>query len=711
MTSVGLNPNRDAGKFAYHLRSIINAELIDIDENTRRYKLTSLGQTIIDFSQTLEEEAMHKKGRLLVRTSRLAMEEFDRNKIITSLINEANVPLQLAQKIAHETEERLFKLDALYLTAPLIREFVNAILIENELHEYRHKLTRLGFPVYDVTQLVKSIEDARMTVNNIHQRASDRVMTEYVLLNVLPREVADGHMSGFLHINNIGDWFLKPSELYHDMRIIVQRGLKSANYYKGNMNLKTPKTLDEALAIVCATSNSASTELSGNQGFNHFNVFLAPFVKGLKYEEVKRSLKLFIFNIGHASSILNKYSKTSIGLDIGLQNNLSELEIYRPNNNSEEIYGSFVEESKLILNCILDILLERETDPPILNPQLIFYLHANSFKDEGFELLNKIGNLTEKYSTPYFANVNQNRQASQSYLSSGCRLANDWTEDWELDTMRTGSIGTILINLPRIAYESHGRETIFLRSIEEYVELATKAFKIKFQSIKERMKSTLLPFLSHPFIGEQYFRIENSISQIGFVGLSEAVETLTGSEVYEEKSAYEMALKLIRHMSNSIRELSKNTLLRIRITGANTLDAAYRFARLDIEKYGWSSTSIKRIGSKPHYSTLMTAPTEIDLTLEERLRIDGVFHSLCLGGHLAVIELENHKTNDLIKTTKDIIERHKVGFFTYTKNYSYCFKCERKIKDHPSKCPNCNSTEAIVRYNRKLNGELVLNND
>jgi len=351
MTSVGLNPNRDAGKFAYHLRSVINAELIDIDEDTRRYKLTSLGQTIIDFSQTLEEEAIRKQGRLLVRTSRLAMEEFDRNKIITSLINEANVPLQLAQKIAHETEERLFKLDALYLTAPLIREFVNAILIENDLHEYRHKLTRLGFPVHDVTQLVKSVEDARMTVNNIHQRAADRVMTEYVLLNVLPREVADGHMSGSLHINNVGDWFLKPSELQHDMRIIVHRGLQSANYYKGNMNLQTPKTLDEALAIICATTNTASTELSGNQGFNHFNVFLAPFVKELQYDEIKRALKLFIFNIGQASSVLNKHSKTSIGLDIELQNNLSELEVYRPNNDSKETYGSFNEESKIILNC------------------------------------------------------------------------------------------------------------------------------------------------------------------------------------------------------------------------------------------------------------------------------------------------------------------------------------------------------------------------
>lgn len=707
MTGIGLNPNRDAGKFAYHLRSIINAELIDVDEDTRGYKLTSLGQTVIDFSQTLEEEAMRKQGRLLVRTSRLAMEEFDRNKIITSLINEANVPLKLAQKIAHETEERLFKLDALYLTAPLIREFVNAILIENDLHEYRHKLTRLGFPVHDVTQLVKSIEDARMTVNSIHQRAADRVMTEYVLLNVLPREVADSHMSGSLHINNIGDWFLKPSELQHDMRTIIRSGLKYSNYYTGTMKLQPPRTLDEALAIICATTNAASMELAGNQGFNHFNAFLAPFAQELQYDDIKRALKRFIFNIGQASSVFNKHSITSLGLDIETPNNLSELEVYRPNNDSKETYDSFNKESNIILHCILDIMLERETDPPILNPQLIFYQYSNSFNDERFEALKKISNLTENDGTPYYANLNQNWQTNASYLSSGCRLANDWTGDWELDTMRTGSIGTILINLPRIAYESHGREAIFLRSIDEYIEMATEAFKIKLQSIKERMKSTLLPFLSQPIIGEPYFKVENSISQIGFVGLSEAVKAITGAEIYEEKSAFEIALKLIRHMSNCVKELTKNTGLRIQITGANTLDAAHRLARLDIEKYGWSNTSAKRTGSQPYYSTLMAVPTKTDLTIEERLRIDGVFHSLCLGGHLAVIEAKNHKTNDLIKITKDIIERHKVGLFTYTKKYSYCFKCDRRLKGHPSKCPNCNSTEAIIRYNRASNGELI----
>ena len=117
----------------------------------------SWGVIEIDFAKNLENHTS-RENKLLVRTSHFSMEEFDRNKIVHALNREAGVPLDLAQKIAEETEERLQKLGTLYLTASLIREFVNSILVEKGLHEYRHSLSRLGIPVDDVTQLIKKAE-------------------------------------------------------------------------------------------------------------------------------------------------------------------------------------------------------------------------------------------------------------------------------------------------------------------------------------------------------------------------------------------------------------------------------------------------------------------------------------------------------------------------------------------------------------------------
>jgi len=155
MKILKLNPSRDAGRFAYHLKYLLKADLIEPNVETKEYDLTDVGRTMIGFTEEIEQR-FFKRKKILVRTSRLAIEEFDRNKIVESLIQEANVPVELAQKIARETEKRLSESKTKYLTAPLIREIVNAILVEKGLEEYRHKLTRLGLPVFDVTQLIET---------------------------------------------------------------------------------------------------------------------------------------------------------------------------------------------------------------------------------------------------------------------------------------------------------------------------------------------------------------------------------------------------------------------------------------------------------------------------------------------------------------------------------------------------------------------------
>ncbi|MEM2921237.1 MAG: ArsR family transcriptional regulator, partial [Candidatus Bathyarchaeia archaeon] len=197
MDHMNLNPNRDAGKFAYHLRTLHNCGLLTTGKESKKYSITPLGLLMLDMSQKIDTESLREEGKLLVRTSRAAMEEFDRNKIIQALVREAGVPIEIAHRVAEETEARLLKLDTLYLTAPLIREFVNAVLIEKGLHEYRHKLTRLGLPVYDVSQLLKR-EASLTSIQDVHRTISRSVLAEYVLLSVLPRRVADAHLAGML---------------------------------------------------------------------------------------------------------------------------------------------------------------------------------------------------------------------------------------------------------------------------------------------------------------------------------------------------------------------------------------------------------------------------------------------------------------------------------------------------------------------------------
>ncbi|MEM2473383.1 MAG: winged helix-turn-helix domain-containing protein, partial [Candidatus Bathyarchaeia archaeon] len=44
MAAVNLDPVRDAGKFVYHLKSLIAAGLISLNEKEKKYNVTELGR-------------------------------------------------------------------------------------------------------------------------------------------------------------------------------------------------------------------------------------------------------------------------------------------------------------------------------------------------------------------------------------------------------------------------------------------------------------------------------------------------------------------------------------------------------------------------------------------------------------------------------------------------------------------------------------------
>src|SRR3989442_5306968 len=97
------------------------------------------------------------------------------------------MPQNLADEIAAEAEERLLRFGTTYLTAPLVRELVNTILVERKLEEYRHKLTRLGLPVNDVTVLLKEAGQKHLYSSWVQSSPGAAATQEYVLLNSLPR--------------------------------------------------------------------------------------------------------------------------------------------------------------------------------------------------------------------------------------------------------------------------------------------------------------------------------------------------------------------------------------------------------------------------------------------------------------------------------------------------------------------------------------------
>src|SRR5690606_36530022 len=123
---------------------------------------------------------------------------------------------------------------------------------------------------------------------------------------------------------------------------------------------------------------------------------------------------------------------------------------------------------------------------PLLNPKLIIKINSETLADEQTKTaLLKAHSLAATKGTPYFANTLQKEGEYTVFSTSGIKLKADLTEDWETDTLRTGCLGIVTINLPRIVHESEKDKSKFFEILKERCELAARALSIKYRALKQ----------------------------------------------------------------------------------------------------------------------------------------------------------------------------------------------------------------------------------
>ena len=669
MFAVDLDPVRDAGKFVYHLRSLVAVGLIRLNKRSKKYLLTELGEMVVKFSRDLEEYLAVKKGKMYVRTSRLAIEEFDRSKIVSSLVKEAGVPLELAQEIAAEAEERLIKLRTRYLTAPLIREFINSLLIEKGLEEYRHRLTRLGMPVYDVTQTIEEMGRKGLPVSAVEYAASSSVLKEYVLLNGVSRDVADAHLSGLIHLDSTENWLLKPDYASHELRSLL------SSYTDG-----PPKDLDSALNLILRVHRRSVGEVSYGWSLPFFNIFLAPYMRGSSPDRVEELVQRFLEELNEEVLADPFMPRLSIGLSYKVPRELEDEEAVTPGG-EEANYGDFDEEAAAMASIVIKAAYKLSRRMPLLNPLLVVKIGEPDLADALYALEAEHGSIC----------LDLTSGCETCYFGDGVRLSADWSKDWRVDTVGTGHMGTVFLNLVRMAYKSRGSFERFKKLMDNAVQLAVEALKAKRDSLNSRLNMGLLPNLKR--LG---FSLEKAQYGIGILGLSEASSISEGPSIGLSDKAMEFAVKTLRHLNEASSELSRSMDMRINVVQKPCEDGSPRLAKLDLESFGKAAIKFQGLASDPYYTDVPTLSPSLELSLETRGELEGELQKYLKGGHLALFHISEAEPPALREFSLRLREMG-VCFATYSMELSHCKTCHHLTRGLVQICPSCGSS-SILHY-------------
>ena len=444
----GFKSKKESGKFAYHLRKLLRQSLVALNKSERRYTITNLGKLVLSLARQIEERSIIESGKMYVRTSHDSIEEFNSHKIIQSLVREGSLPLELSQKITEEVENRIYKYQTSYLTGALIREMVNSVLLEHGHEEYRNKLARLGLPVFEIQEMLTNTEHVDNGVEGILFKAGRIVFTERLLTNILPKDVADSHLSGDLHISNPGLWSLLPDTLFVNIKDLIDEGIELQGKGLNITKISSVKTLDDLTTCLSMIMSLISKEATQEVVLDGIVQVLTKFSKNMSDLETK------LLQVFSTSSTSTSYTNNPTTLSFRLQ------------------LGSDLK----LIKAILSTYKTYVKNTPIPKISIIINYGSGKITDVS-ELLSEI------------ISLGGNILLSKSIMSThGVQIK-------EANTT-TINLGSVTINLPRLALESNKDETYFRARLALLMKPAIAAMSLRKKDIADLTRRGVNPILA-----------------------------------------------------------------------------------------------------------------------------------------------------------------------------------------------------------------------
>ncbi|MCD6460121.1 anaerobic ribonucleoside-triphosphate reductase [bacterium] len=205
---------------------------------------------------------------------------WNRQRIIVSLINEADIDLQTAERIAKDVENKIILSKFSFVTTQLIREIAHTEILRRNLQPESEKYRNFSIPRYDLEEIlfVKNKENSNIQINNpeaVNFTISGRIGKEYALSAIFSKEIADAHTSGAIHIHDLD----LPARVYcsaHSLEYIKKYGLTIDNLQTASGPAKHTETLTGHINTFFA---AIQTFYAGALGLGYINIFYAPLIQ------------------------------------------------------------------------------------------------------------------------------------------------------------------------------------------------------------------------------------------------------------------------------------------------------------------------------------------------------------------------------------------------------------------------------------------------
>jgi ribonucleoside-triphosphate reductase len=365
------------------------------------------------------------------------------------------------------------------------------------------------------------------SLQGLNVYATENIVSHYWLSKIYPPEIGAAHSNGDFHIHDLGT--LGAYCVGWDLKDILLLGFRGVS---GKIESKPAKHFGTALMQIVNYLYTLQGEAAGAQALSNFDTLLAPFIRNdnLNYNQVKQEMQKFLFNMNVPTRVGFQSPFTNITMDLTVPSYMVEEPAIIGGDLTDDNYIDFVDEMDLVNRSFAEIMHEGDAKGRPFTFPIPTYNITKDFNWEN-DGLEPVWEMTAKYGAPYFSNFINSDMKPDDARSMCCRLRLDNRELRKRGgglfgaNPKTGSIGVVTINMPRLGYLSKDEDD-FLERLDQLMDIAKQSLEIKREIIENLTFSGLHPY-SRFYLSDvkktfgEFWK--NHFSTVGLIGMNDAL--------------------------------------------------------------------------------------------------------------------------------------------------------------------------------------------
>jgi len=559
---------------------------------------------------------------------------------------------------------------------------------------------------------VKENSNMGYSLQGLNVYITEDEISKYWMDEVYPKDIKEAHESGDFHIHDLGT--LGSYCVGWDLMDLLTKGFKGV---RGKIESKPARHLRVAMLHIVNFMYTLQGETAGAQAFSNVDTLLAAFIRAdnISYEDLKQNMQEFIFNLNVPTRVGAQAPFTNFTLDLVVPDHLKKLPAIIGGKPCDFTYGDLQKEVDMFNMAFAEIMLEGDASERPFSFPIPSYNLTEDF-DWDNPAYDPIWEMTSKYGIPYFSNFINSDMKPSDVRSMCCRLRINNGDLYKRGgglfgaNPKTGSLGVVTINLPRIGYIADSEEE-FLDILTGLMWKAKDSLEIKRELIEKLTEGGLYPYSAFYLSdinegGKGYWH--NHFSTVGIVGMNDAIYNLLDTDIMSEKGK-EFAIRVLEHMREIISLLQNSTGNIYNLEATPAESASFKLALKDLKRF--DDIKFYNIdivgGDTPYYTNSSQLPASSGLHLFDALDLQDELQVLYTGGTVfhTFLGESSPDIGSLKSLIKTIATSYHMPYFSITPTFSVCQNHGYIAGEHLF-CPECGERcdvySRVVGYIRPL---------